>query len=339
MNRSLQSKSLGKSGLKISEVILGAMTFGDQVDEATSFNILDRAYESGIFTFDTADFYPFPGRSGTQGNSERILGDWAKSRNIRHQVVLATKGPGRTTAGPNGRGGSRKHLMKALEESLVRLGGDYIDLYQFGPDPTTPIEETIGAMNDMVRQGKVLYLGCSASDAWWVTKALWKADVGSLEKPQVIQFRYNLIDREAERELIPLCVDQGLGAITFSPLAGGMLSGKYLGNSELSNTRASFLPRYRNLLTEKTEHVVKEISTMAKDRSITPSQLALAWVMNNQAITAPIIGVSAMRHLDDALGALGIVLSAEELDRCDELYLSLNDFDPKADRRDIRVIS
>ena len=334
MSKEVGSKRLGNSGLKVSELILGAMTFGDQIDQAASINILDKAYESGIFTFDTADFYPFPGREGTQGNSERILGDWVNHRKIRHQVVFATKGPGRTSSGPNGRGSSRKHIIKAVDESLARLGGDYIDLYQIAPDPTVPIEETIAAVDQLIQQGKILYLGCSTSTAWWVIKALWKAESGIMNKPQSVQFRYNLIDRDAEDELMPVCIEQGLGAITFSPLAGGMLTGKYLDRDEvMPNTRAAFLPRYRNLFTDAVEEVVRKIAYMAEAKNITSSQLALAWVKSKPAITAPIIGVTSIQHLEDSLGSLDVELSKEDLDLCDSLYEILNVYDPKADRR------
>ena len=330
----MEAKRLGNSGLKVSELVLGAMTFGDQINEEESLGILDKAFEAGIFAFDTADFYPFPGRPGTQGNSDRILGRWVKERNIRHQVVLATKGPGRTGPSPNERGASRKNIVKAVEESLQRLGGDYIDLYQFGPDTNTPLEETLRAMDDLVRQGKVLYLGCTASEAWWVTKTLWQADVGKLEKIQSIQFRYNLIDRDADRELLPLCADQGLGAITFSPLAGGMLTGKYLDAMEPpSNTRADLLPRYRKLFDERTEAVVRDLVGTAHTRGVTPNQLALAWIRENPNVTAPIIGVTSQKHLEDALGTLDISLTGEEVDHLNGLYEMLGGFDPKADRR------
>ncbi|MQF48572.1 aldo/keto reductase [SAR202 cluster bacterium AC-647-N09_OGT_505m] len=333
----MKAKRLGNSGLKVSELVLGAMTFGDQIGEEESLEILDKAFEEGIFAFDTADFYPFPGRPGTQGNSDRILGKWVKERNIRHQVVLATKGPGRTGPSPNERGASRKNIVRAVEESLQRLGGDYIDLYQFGPDANAPLEETLRAMDDMVHQGKVLYLGCSASEAWWVTKALWQADVGRLEKVQSVQFRYNLIDRDADRELLPLCTDQGLGAITFSPLAGGMLTGKYLDTTEPPpNTRAELLPRYQRLFNERTEAVVRALVEIARTRGVTPPQLALAWIKENPDVTAPIIGVTSKRQLEDALGTLDISLTSEDVGELNGLYEMLGAFDAKADRRGVR---
>ena len=334
----MEVKRLGNSGLKVSEMVLGTMPFGDQVDEETSIAILDQAFEAGIFAFDSADFYPFPGRPGTLGNSERILGQWAKRKSIRHQVVLATKGPGWTGPSPNERGASRKHIMKAVEESLHRLGGDYIDLYQFGNDPETPLEETLRAMDDLVRQGKVLYVGCNASEAWWVTKALWKSDVEHLESLQSVQLRYNLIDREADDELLPLCLDQGLGVICFSPLAGGMLTGKYLNADEPPpNTRAALLPRFRRLFNEGTATLVREVVKLAEARGVTPSQFALAWFRHNQAVTAPIIGVTSLQHLEETLGAVDLTLSSEELDRCDELWEQLKGYDPKADRRRPRL--
>jgi aryl-alcohol dehydrogenase-like predicted oxidoreductase len=327
-------KQLGNSGLKVSELVLGTMPFGDQVDESQSIAILNHAFESGIFTFDSADFYPFPGGPNFVGKTERILGGWVKDRGIRHQVVLATKGPGRTGPGPNESGTSRKHIMKAVEDSLQRLGGDYIDLYQFGNDPNTPLEETLRAMDDLVRHGKILYVGCNGSEAWWVTKGLWKSDVARLESVQAVQLRYNLIDREADYELLPLCIDQGLGVICFSPLAGGMLTGKYLNSQEpVANTRAALLPRYRKLFNDGTETLVREIVILAESRGVTPAQFALAWVKDTPGVTAPIIGVTSLGHLNEALGAVQVKLSEEELDRCDDLWEQLRGYDPKADRR------
>lgn len=330
----MNPKQLGNSGLRISELVLGTMPFGDQVDERQSIAILDHAFGYGIFTFDCADFYPFPGGSHSVGETEKILGRWVKDRGIRHQVVLATKGPGRTGPSPNEYGTSRKHIMKAVEDSLQRLGGDYIDLYQFGNDPNTPLEETLRAMDDLVRQGKILYVGCNGSEAWWITKGLWKSDVARLESVQSVQLRYNLIDREADYELLPLCIDQGLGVICFSPLAGGMLTGKYLDNQDPSaNTRAALLPRYRKLFNAGTESLVREIVGLAENRGVTPGQFALAWVKDSPGVTAPIIGVTSKDHLDEALGAVDVRLSEEELDRCDDLWEQLRGYDPKADRR------
>src|SRR5215212_2652723 len=222
----MKIRRLGGTGLKVSEVCLGTMTFGHQCDEATSFAILDRAAAGGVFFLDTADVYPVPPSPETAGRTEEIVGKWLQGR--RDRFVLATKCRMRVGPGPNDEGLSRRHILKAVEHSLRRLRTEYIDLYQpHSPDPDTPPEETLRALDDLVRQGKVRYVGCSNYPAWQVALALGVSARHGLARFDCVQPRYNLLHRDIEAELLPLCRDQGLGVIAYNPLAGGFLSGKY----------------------------------------------------------------------------------------------------------------
>jgi 1-deoxyxylulose-5-phosphate synthase len=222
----MKVRRLGSTGLRVSEVCLGTMTFGNQCDERTSFAILDRAAERGVFCLDTADAYPVPPTPETAGVTERIVGAWLQGK--RDRFVLATKCRIRVGHGPNDEGLSRRHILRAVEDSLRRLRTDYIDLYQaHSPDPTTPLEETLRAFDDLVRQGKVRYVGCSNYPAWQTALALGLSARLNLAHFDCVQPRYNLLWREIESELLPLCRDQGLGVIAYNPLAGGFLSGKY----------------------------------------------------------------------------------------------------------------
>src|SRR5438128_2308141 len=222
----MKIRRMGQTGLKVSEVCLGTMTFGHQCDEPTSFAILDKAAEAGVIFLDTADAYPVPPTPETAGRTEEILGKWLKGK--RERFVVATKCRLRVGPGPNDEGLSRKHILKACEDSLRRLGTDYVDLYQsHTPDAETPLEETLRAFDDLVRQGKVRYVGCSNHPAWLLALSLGVSDRLGLARYECVQPRYNLLYREIETELLPLCRDQGLGVIVYNPLAGGFLSGKY----------------------------------------------------------------------------------------------------------------
>ena len=204
----MKTQRLGRTGLKVSELCLGTMTFGRQCDEALSFAIMDTACEAGVDFFDTADVYPVGGDASTVGRTEDIVGKWLKGR--REQIVLATKCWGAMGSQPNDRGLSRKHILAAIDESLRRLQTDYIDLYQVhAPDFDTPIDETLAALDDVVRQGKVRYVGCSNFQAWMLAKALWTSDKHGLARFDCVQPRYNILFREIEHELLPLCRDQG----------------------------------------------------------------------------------------------------------------------------------
>ena len=225
----MKTQRLGRTGLKVSEICLGTMTFGRQCDEALSFAIMDTACEAGVDFFDTADVYPVGGDASTVGRTEDIVGKWLKGR--REQIVLATKCWGAMGPQPNDRGLSRKHILAAIDESLRRLQTDYIDLYQVhAPDLDTPIDETLAALDDVVRQGKVRYNGCSNFQTWMLAKALWTSDKHGLARFDCVQPRYNILFREIEHELLPLCRDQGVGVIPYNPLAGGFLTGKHMDN-------------------------------------------------------------------------------------------------------------
>src|SRR5262245_57110156 len=222
----MKTRRLGRTGLKVTEICLGTMTFGHQCDEKASFAILDRAAEHGVGFLDTADVYPVPPSPETAGRSEEIVGKWLKGK--RERFVVATKCRIRVGHGPNDEGLSRKHILKACDDSLRRLGTDYIDLYQSHlPDPETPMEETLRAFDDLVRAGKVRYLCCSNHPAWLAALSLGVSDRLGLARYECVQPRYNLLYRDIEAELLPLCRDQGLGVIAYNPLAGGFLSGKY----------------------------------------------------------------------------------------------------------------
>ena len=222
----MQTRRLGRTGLKISEICLGTMTFGHQCDERTSFAIMDKAAEKGVFFFDTADVYPVPPSPETAGRTELIVGKWLEGK--RERFVLATKCRMRVGHQANDEGLSRRHILKAVEDSLRRLRTGHIDLYQpHSPDPETPLEETLRALDDLVRHGKVRYLGCSNYPAWQVALALGTSALQGWSRFDSVQPRYNLLYREIESELLPLCRDQGLGVIAYNPLAGGFLSGRY----------------------------------------------------------------------------------------------------------------
>src|SRR5213593_4127964 len=219
-------RRLGRTGLKVSEICLGTMTFGHQCDEPTSVAILNRAADQGVTFIDTADVYPVPPAPETAGRTEEIVGRWLQGQ--RRRFVLATKCRMRVGLGANDEGLSRRHILEAVDDSLRRLQTDYIDLYQpHSPDPDTPLEETLQALDDLVRQGKVRYLGCSNYPAWQVALALGHSARSGWARFDCVQPRYNLLYRDIEAELLPLCSDQGLGVIAYNPLAGGFLTGRY----------------------------------------------------------------------------------------------------------------
>src|SRR5260221_10496797 len=225
---------MGRTGLKVSEICLGTMTFGNQADEQTAFAIMDIADQAGVNFFDTADVYPLGGGLSLVGATEIIVGNWIKQRGARQRIVLATKCRGAMGPGPNDEGLSRKHIISACEESLKRLQTDYIDLYQVHwPDLSTPIEETLRALDDLIRAGKVRYIGCSNYPAWQLANALWTSDKNNLARFDCDQPRYNLLFRMIEDEILPLCESHGVGVIAYNPLAGGMLTGRYQKGQDL----------------------------------------------------------------------------------------------------------
>ena len=310
----MESRNLGRTGLKVSELCLGTMQFGWTADETTSHQILSAAFQSGVNFIDTADIYSSWADGNPGGVSETIIGDWMSKSDIdRTQIILATKVRGVMGTGPNDEGLSRAHIMTAVENSLKRLNTDYIDLYQtHWYDENTPIEETLSAMDDLVHQGKVRYIGCSNYPAWRLIQALWYADRDNVSRYDSLQPHYSLVQRsEFEQELAHVCRLYGLGVIPYSPLGGGFLTGKYKEKApEVESQRAKGVQRYfskRNwTLLEKMEHIGLE----QNGKSI--SQIALAWLLSDPLISSPIIGPRTMEQLQDNLGAAGLRLTPDE---------------------------
>jgi aryl-alcohol dehydrogenase-like predicted oxidoreductase len=299
---------LGKSGLKVARACLGTMTFGREADEETSFKIMDRYIDLGGNFLDTADAY-------STGGAEEIVGRWLKQRDARDKVVLATKVYGVMGPGPNDGGLSRLHIHRAVDASLKRLQTDVIDLYQIHRwDPDTPVEETLEALNDLVRWGKVRYIGCSNLTGWQLCKYLHLADEHLWSRFISIQPIYNALNRSIENEILPLCEEEGLGVITYNPLAGGMLTGKYK-RDEAMPTGArleAFGSYYERYYTDQAMDIVEAFVQAAKDRGITAARLALAWVLGERRVTCPIVGARNLEQLDDTLGGLDISLTPEE---------------------------
>lgn len=305
-------RRLGRSGLKVSELCLGAwINFGGRLEDETTFGVLDAAVEEGINFFDTADIY-------AAGKAEEVMGRWMQGKD-RRQIVLATKCWGRMWDGPNGQGASRKHIMEAVEDSLRRLQTDYIDLYQIhAPDRETPIDETLRALDDLVHQGKVLYIGCSNFDSEMIGEAARYSELFNLYKFVSSQPIYNMFDRDVEEKHIPRCVQEGLGLIPFSPLAQGLLSDKYLGGDAPADSRAAGNEYLQKRLPEKLP-IMRQLADFAKRRDLTLSQLALAWLLHQPAMTAPIIGASRPEQVKENAEASGVKLSVEELNRIQDI--------------------
>lgn len=316
----MEFRRLGRTGLKVSTICLGTMQFGWSADEATSHEIMSRAIELGCNFFDTADVYSRWAEGNDGGVSEQIIGNWlAKSDIQRDSLVLATKVRGQMGDGPNDQGLSRVHIMTAVENSLRRLQTDYIDLYQVHwPDEDTPLDETLSALTDLVRTGKVRYIGCSNYPAWLLTKSLWVSDVHNLVRFDSLQPHYSLVHRaEFERELQPLCLDQGVGVIPYSPLAGGFLTGKYRRDTPLpDSTRAEGVrSRYMN---EQGFTAVDKLEIIGRIHNATIPQTAIAWVLANPAVSSAIIGANSLTQLEDTVRGANVSLSAEDKATLDE---------------------
>jgi aryl-alcohol dehydrogenase-like predicted oxidoreductase len=323
----MKIKRLGRTGLKVSELCLGTMTFGNQADEATSHAIMDKAFDAGVFFFDTADVYPLGGTPEMVGRTEQFIGSWLKGK--RDKIVLATKFRG--TMGPeaNSQGASRRHIMEAVEGSLRRLGTDYIDLYQIhSPDPETPLEETLRALDDLVHSGKVRYIGCSNYPAWEVCKALWISDKQGLARFDCVQPRYNLLFRHIESELFPLAEDQGIGIISYNPLAGGVLTGRYQpGQQPVEGTRFT-LRNAGRLYQARYWHdiqlqAVAQLKKTCQERNLSLAQVALAWVLSHSTITSAILGASKPEQLNETLPAVDLKLDEEIMRICDDVWYQL----------------
>ena len=316
----MQYVNLGKTGLKVSRLCLGMMTYGSkkwrewilEEDEAKPF--VKRALDAGINFFDTADVYSL-------GESERVTGNLLKDIK-RENIVVATKVYQQMSDDPNDRGLSRKHIMDSIDKSLNRLQMDYVDLYQIHRwDYNTPIEETMEALNDVVRAGKARYIGASSMFAWQFMKALHTSEINGWTKFVSMQDHYNLVYREEEREMIPLCKDQGIGMIPWSPMARGFFAGDRKRGGGGNTTRAQNDPFANELYFRDEDFVIAErAADVAKNHNVTASQIALAWVLSKPYIAAPIVGSSKIEHLDQAIAALDIKLSDEEIKHLEEAY-------------------
>ncbi|MCD6302410.1 MAG: aldo/keto reductase [Anaerolineae bacterium] len=304
----MQYQRLGRSGLVISRVCMGTMTFGREADEQMSYQLLDTYVEAGGNVLDTADAY-------STGVSEQIVGRWLKDRGLRDQVVLATKVYGVMGPGPNDGGLSRIHIQQAIEASLRRLQTDVIDLYQIHRwDYNSEPEETLEALNDLVRQGKVRYIGCSNLKGWHLQRFLGISELRGWSRFVSIQPIYNALNRSIEAEVLEVCEAEGLGVISYNPLAGGMLTGKYLGGGDLpKGARLEVFQQYHDrYYTREALGLVERFVAAARERGVTPAQLALAWVLAEPRVTAPILGARNLEQLQDTLGGLEIQLSPQE---------------------------
>ena len=306
--------NLGRTGLEVSRICLGCLTFGGQADEKESRRIVDTAWDAGINFFDTANVY-------TETQSEGYLGEALKGR--RDRAVIATKVRGRMGPGVNDVGLSRKHIMDAVDASLTRLQTDYIDLYQVHSwDADTPLEETLRALDDLVRQGKVRYIGCSNFAGWQLTKSLWISDVKGLARFDTVQPRYNLLFRGIEEELLPVCLSQEVGVIPYNPIAAGLLTGKHKrGQPPVPGTRFDLREMYRDIYWyERNFEAVEKLEAIAGKYGHTLIELALSWVLANPAITSAIVGASNTEQLQQSISAAEASLEPEEIADCDPVW-------------------
>jgi len=314
--------NLGATGLKVSRICLGAMTYGSSkwrewvLDEERSRPLIRQALEAGINFFDTADMYSL-------GASEEVLGRTLKEFGpARDKVVIATKVFYPVGDDPNQRGLSRKHIMHAIDDSLRRLRTDYVDIYYIHRfDPETPIEETIQALHDLVRAGKVLYLGASSMPAWRFAKMLSTADANGWTRFVAMQNHYNLMYREEEREMIPLCLEEGIGVVPWSPLARGLLAGKSRPETPRARTDVYRKQIYGEEVSAADTRVIERLEEVAAQQGVAPAQVALAWLLQKPGVAAPIVGASKAQHLADALAALQVRLPAEAVTTLEELYV------------------
>jgi aryl-alcohol dehydrogenase-like predicted oxidoreductase len=314
--------NLGRTGLVVSRICLGTMTFGLQCDEPTSRAILDAAAEGGVTFLDTADVYPLGGDLETVGRTEEILGRWLAGR--RDQFIVATKCVGRMGRPKWDQGMSRKHVLDAIDASLRRLGTDYVDLYQLHSyDPRTPLDEALEALDLVVRSGKARYVGVSNWLAYKVARALGRSETKGLVRVDSVQPRYNLLFRQIERELLPLCSEEGVGVIPYNPLAGGLLTGKHDRQGAPSEGTRFTLGRAGSMYQDRYWHgdefdAVEHIRDLAKSAGLSMATVAVGWVLANPAITAPIIGASQPEQLADNLAAAETPLDSDLKSALDE---------------------
>jgi 1-deoxyxylulose-5-phosphate synthase len=318
----MQYVNLGSAGLKVSRICLGTMTYGSSqwrpwvLDEEASRPLIRQALESGINFFDTADMYSL-------GASEEVLGRALEEFGPgRDKLVIATKVFYPMGDDPNARGLSRKHIMSAIDGSLRRLGTDYVDLYQIHRfDSETPIEETLEALHDVIRAGKARYLGASSMPAWQFAKLLYTADANNWTRFITMQNHYNLLYREEEREMIPLCLDQGIGVLPWSPLARGLLAGKRRSKTVRAETDTYGHQLYGEQINATDARVIDSLEALASGSGMPPARMALAWLLQKPGVIAPIVGVSKPGQLDDAVAALEVVLSPDTIARLEKPYL------------------
>jgi 1-deoxyxylulose-5-phosphate synthase len=314
----MQYAKLGSTGLDVSRICLGCMSYGVpdrgahpwSLDEGRARPFIKRALESGINFFDTANVY-------SDGTSEEIVGCALRDFADRDEIVLATKVHGRMRPGPNGNGLSRKAIMTEIDQSLGRLGTDYVDLYQIHRwDPATPIEETLEALHDVVKAGKARYIGASSMYAWQFSKALYTSQQHGWTRFASMQNHYNLLYREEEREMLPLCADRGIGVIPWSPLARGRLTRPW----DAQSTRSQTDEFGKTLYPDSDRLIVEEVAKVAAGRGVPPAQVALAWLAANPLVTAPIIGATQPQHIDDAVASLDIELTEDEKASLEQHY-------------------
>jgi aryl-alcohol dehydrogenase-like predicted oxidoreductase len=321
----MKYRQLGHSGVRVSELCLGAMTFGEadeksmmykvSCDEKTSFAILDRALDAGVNFIDTADVY------GQDGLSERVLGNWFEKARRRSQVVLATKFRFTMGEGPNRSGASRYRIVRCCEDSLRRLKTDRIDLYQIHcQDMVTPEDEILRALDDLVRQGKVLYIGASNYTGYRLMDSLWRSQTGGLERFVSLQAQYSLVVRDLERELVPVCRERGVGILPWSPLAGGFLSGKY--GKDQAPPAGSRLEQRRERLARfdnpRNWRILEAVRQVAQEVGASASSVSLAWLLAKQSVTSLVFGARSVEQLDDNLKAVEVTLGAEQVGRLDQ---------------------
>lgn len=315
----MEYRRLGRTGLKVSTICLGTMQFGWSTDEPAAHTIMSRAVELGINFFDTADVYSRWVDGNPGGVAETHIGNWLANGAVRRdQIILATKVKGEMGDGPNDRGLSRAHILNAVEASLRRLRTDYIDLYQtHSPDDETPLDETMRALDDLVRDGKVRYIGCSNYPAWLLVKSLWLSDLRNLARFDSLQPHYSYVHRaEFERELQPLCLDQGIGVIPYSPLGAGFLTGKYRRDTPMPDSaRAKTVQR--RYMNERGFAAIDKLEQIGRQHSATIAQTAIAWCLANPAVTSAIIGANSIAQLEDTARGAEVQLSAAEKEELD----------------------
>jgi len=303
----MQHIKFGRTGLRVSRLCLGTMTFGLQCDEAQSHSIMDKAAEGGIDFLDTADVYPLGGGRPTVGRTEEIVGGWLKGK--RQNYVVATKCFGQTGPKPWDQGMSRKHILEAIDASLKRLGTDYVDLYQLhGVDPATPVDEALEALDMVVKAGKARYIGVSNWPAFRIARALGRSEINRYARIDSVQPRYNLLFRTFERDLLPLCEEEGIAVIPYNPLAGGMLTGKHDRTAappegsrfSLGNAGPRYQERYWH---DREFDTVDALRGLSNEAGMSMATMAMCWVLSNPAITAPIVGASRPDQLADSLAA------------------------------------